>query len=225
MMRNLGGVKSIALGGRPSNQQIQAIGGVKGSQSLSFSGIFGIAQDFLEPAPNSGSASASSSGINNAAFTAEQISKLKQLSNLPMNRSLDNGINFSDQILKGNLQDGTPAQFVRENADCRVFFTPAMVTTGGSMTAPEAMWEAAANVAFRGKACVVGGISQGMVSAREGTENIEVNGNAMELMMKEADEARSYLQSVQMKAMMEPVGRSDAWWEKNGRAVPAMHMV
>lgn len=221
MMRNLGGVKSIAMGGRPSNTQIQGVGGVKGSQSLSFAGIFGIAQGFLQAAPNT-SVSATTIGINTTPFSSTQLEKLRQLSDLPMNRSLDNGINFSDQILKGNLQDGVPAQFVQEKADCRMFITPAMVTTGGLTTAMEAMWEAAADRAFRGKACVVGGISSGMVNARTG-EQVEVR--AMDVTVKEADDARSYLDSVRMKAVMEPVERSAAWWEKNGRAVPAMHLV
>lgn len=49
------------------------------------------------------------------------------------------------------MKDGVPAQFVQEIADCRIFFMPAMVLN------VMAMWEAATNVAWRGKACVEGG--------------------------------------------------------------------
>jgi hypothetical protein len=213
MMRNLGGVKSIMLGGRPTNQPIQAIGGVKGAQSLGFDSIFSIAQPFL-----STTISSTAPGIDNTPLTEPQSSALKQLSELPMKRSLDNGINFSDQILKGNLQDGVPAQFVRENADCRVFYTPSMVVTGGAGQGVEAMWEAAADVAWRGKACVVGGISNGMVSAREAPSADVVQ------MAQVADDARKYLEEVQMKAVMDPPEKCAGWDERMGKGVPAMHM-
>jgi hypothetical protein len=129
LMRVQGKVKSIALGGRPSSKQIQGIGGVKGSQSLSFDSFFSISQFFLETEPNS-------------TFTTI----LAELSDLPQNRSIDNGINFSDHILEANIKDGVPAQYINEPADCRMFFTPKMVQPGGV----EEMWEQAANVAWRG---------------------------------------------------------------------------
>jgi hypothetical protein len=43
MMRVQGGVKSIALGGRPTSKQIQGIGGVEGAQSLGFNALFSVA--------------------------------------------------------------------------------------------------------------------------------------------------------------------------------------
>lgn len=43
-MHRQGGVKSIAMGGRPNKHPIQAIGGVKGAQDLGFSDVQGNAQ-------------------------------------------------------------------------------------------------------------------------------------------------------------------------------------
>ncbi|KAI9050054.1 hypothetical protein LZ554_006199 [Drepanopeziza brunnea f. sp. 'monogermtubi'] len=206
MMRNQGGVKSVALGGRPGTSQIQAIGGVKGAQSLSFNPLYTDAQFFLQPA-----------GTPNAMATSAQKTVLQRLTNLPQSRSLDNGINFSDHILAANVQDGVPAQFVREDADCRLFYTPAM------MQNVTAMWQAAADAAFNGKPCVAGGISKpSNVTARALPQT--TNRQMAAAMVQAASNARSYLQRVQAKAAMEPVERSMMWKEMNGRAIPNMYM-
>jgi hypothetical protein len=129
MMRNLGNVKSIALGGRPDVEKIQAIGGTKRAQSFAFDNVFILSQFFLQ-----------SKGKN---ITTAETTALGSLTDLPQNRSLDNGLNFSDQILQANVKDGVPAQFIQEMADCRMFFTPDMIMN------VTAMWEAAADVAWR----------------------------------------------------------------------------
>lgn len=225
MMRNLGAVKSIMLGGRPTTNKVQAIGGVKGSQTLSFAGLLSVAQGFTNPTASGLSANSSAPGINNAPFTASQINAMNQLSALPVKRSLDNGVNFSDQILAQNVADGLPAQYVQEPADCRVFFTPSMIVGGNGMTAIENQWEEAANVAFGGKACVVGGISAGIVSATKNRERGMVGEVEMKAMVEEATAARQMLGAVRLQSVMEPVVHSDDWWEKNGREVPSMQMV
>lgn len=194
MMKNLGGVKSIALGGRPSTEKIQAIGGVKGAQSLSFAGVGSVVPFFLDKA-------------RSPEVTSAQTTVLQQLSDLPQNRSLDNGVNFSDQILPANVNDGLPAQFVREDADCRLFYTPAMVQN------VTAMWEAAADSAFNGKACVAGGIPK--VAKRAVTKQ-------MAAMVNEAKNARAYLRQVRM---MEPVQRMAGWQDMNGKQIPSMYMM
>lgn len=84
------------------------------------------------------------------------VPDLAAITDLPINRSIDNALNMEDNILPGNYVDGIPAQYIYEPADCRLFYTPPMVMN------IERMWEAAADVAFKGKSCVVGGISQGM---------------------------------------------------------------
>jgi len=201
MMRNLGNVKSIALGGRPGVEKIQAIGGTKGAQSFAFDNVFILSQFFLQ-----------SKGNN---ITTTETTALSSLTDLPQNRSLDNGLNFSDQILQANAKDGVPAQFVQEMADCRISFTPAMIMN------VTAMWEAAANVAWRGTACVAGGISQGIVSARD---ELVVTAEKMAEMNQAADDARNYLVEVRTKAVMDPVERMPGWDALHGKAIPNMYM-
>ncbi|KJK63227.1 Peptidase family S41 [Aspergillus parasiticus SU-1] len=136
-MRLQGGVKSIAIGGRPSSDPMQGIGGIKGANNFAFSYIYSLAQlaiDSAEPGQE-----------HKANWTA-----LTELSELPTNRSTDTSINVRDNILPENLSDGLPSQFVYEKADCRLFYEPEMIVD------VTAMWEAAADAAWGNKECVNG---------------------------------------------------------------------
>jgi hypothetical protein len=148
-------------------------------------------------------------------ITTAETTARSSLTDLPQNRSLDNGLNFSDQILQANVKDGVPAQFIQEIADCRMFFTPAMIMN------VTAMWEAAANVAWKGKACVAGGISQGIVSARDDSV---VTAEEMTEMNQAADDARNYLAEVRAKAILEPVQKMAGWDALHGKAIPNMYL-
>lgn len=128
------GVKVIAMGGRPESEQIQAIGGVKGAQILSFDDIYSEAQVAIEYA-----------GSNN-------VSALQKLSPYPNSRAATTGINIRDHILPDHVEDGLPAQFVYEPADCRLYYTPAIIN---DITA---MWKGAATAAFQGGKCNFGGL-------------------------------------------------------------------
>ncbi|CZR64528.1 uncharacterized protein PAC_14426 [Phialocephala subalpina] len=139
-MRIQGGVKSIAFGGRPSTNGstpiIQAVGGVKGTNNYGYSYITALASAALE--------------LNVSA--AEQTALLTPLTNmLPYERSTDTSLNVRDNILPSNLEDGTPSQFIYEPADCRLFYTPAM------MANVTAIWEAAALATWGGGKCNAGG--------------------------------------------------------------------
>ncbi|KAL1962724.1 hypothetical protein VTN77DRAFT_9268 [Rasamsonia byssochlamydoides] len=136
-MRVQAGVKSIALGGRPSRGPIQAIGGSKGANNYGFD----VMQRMAELTLNSG--------------TTEQQhwdnwTALTQMDLRAFNRAIDTSINVRDNILRDNLADGLPAQFVYEPADCRLFYEPAM------MVDVAATWEAAADAAWGSKPCVNG---------------------------------------------------------------------
>ena len=77
-----------------------------------------------------------------------------------------------------------------------------------------AMWKAAAYAAFNGKACVAGGI-HGVVITRA------VPGPKERIAMaKAAGDARSYLEQVRMKAIMEPVERMAGWRNYTGKLFP-----
>lgn len=144
LLRQQGGVKSIAFGGRPTRDAMQGVGGVKGSQILSYSGILSYVND----------------GKNLGTDKSDQA-EFAKYNDLANNRTYAAGINVRDAILRGHFQDGTPGQFVYEAADCRKYWTKEMLTDSS------AVWKAAADSAFRGASCVNGAITRPAQAARD----------------------------------------------------------
>ncbi|KAK1967003.1 hypothetical protein LY78DRAFT_577266 [Colletotrichum sublineola] len=142
-LHHQGGVKSVAMGGLPVEGPIEGIGGIKGSQVLEFGDIYNFTA-LLRP----------------YATTDKQKAAFDRYTDLPLNRSTDTAINTRDEILRDNIADGTPAQYVREEADCRLYWTLPMVTD------VTAVWKAAANAAFNGGKCAHGGIQKRDVSKK-----------------------------------------------------------
>jgi len=136
-LRLQGGVKSVAFGGRPQPGPIDGVGGVKGSQTLSYSSVQNYAR-----------------WVRQWATTDAQRAALDRYTSLPLQRSTAASLNTRDQILRPNLADGTPAQFVREQADCRLFWTEPMINDVA------AVWKATADAAFHGGKCAHGGIAR-----------------------------------------------------------------
>ena len=136
MLRIQGGVQSIAMGGRPKEGAIQAVGGVKGSQVLQFNSIHYYANY--------------ASSITDDDAIKSSLSRFKDL---PYRRATAAGVNVRDQILRGNVNDGVPAQFVKEDADCRLYWTAPMINDVSEV------WKSAANAAFNGAKCAHGAIS------------------------------------------------------------------
>lgn len=136
-MRLQGNVKSIAFGGLPTTDAIQAIGGTKGANNYPYGYIQTLASVPLGTA------------------TPDQLANwtaLTAYTDLPANRSTDNSLNVRDQILRPNLEDGTPAQFVYEAADCRVFYEPSMISDVTNI------WKRAADVTWGGGKCIAGSL-------------------------------------------------------------------
>jgi hypothetical protein len=135
-MRLQGPVRSIALGGRHTNTgAMQGVGGTKGANNYAYGDVLNIVQ------------AAYQSG------TAEQQANwtiLNAYTDLPINRSTDTSLNVRDDILPQDRGDGTPAQFVIEEADCRLYYTAEMITD------MNAVWGAAADAAWGGGKCVAG---------------------------------------------------------------------
>jgi hypothetical protein len=147
-LRLQGGVKSIAMGGRPQPGPIQGVGGIKGAQTLSYGSIY----SYVSTAQNLGTG------------TPEQKAALARYSTLPIQRSTSSAVNSRDAILPDNVNDGTPAQYIAEEADCRLYWTEAMVKDVTEI------WKAAANAAFNGAKCAYGGVSGGKRSVEAPTE-------------------------------------------------------
>ncbi len=87
-----------------------------------------------------------------AKMTTEQDQILRNLTNIPINRSSAAGINLRDAIRREDLETGIPAQFVVEEVDCRLFWTPEMI---GDVSA---IWTAAAKAAWGDGHCVAGNL-------------------------------------------------------------------
>ncbi|KAI0874006.1 hypothetical protein GGS24DRAFT_361711 [Hypoxylon argillaceum] len=139
------GVKTIAMGGRPSRKgRIQGVGGVKGSQSYGYADVLGNVQEAI-------------------AFTNDSaiLKTLRVYDEYVIDRNQVSSLNVKDEILRSHLKDGTPAQFVAEYSDCRLYWTEAMVKD------VSAVWKAAASAAFKGGKCAYGGIPKPAASKRE----------------------------------------------------------
>ncbi|KAI1816111.1 hypothetical protein GGS20DRAFT_575674 [Poronia punctata] len=130
------GVKTIAMGGRPSKKGlIQGVGGVKGSQSYGYEDVLTNVEEAL-------------SYTNDSAI----IETLSAYDSYVLQRNQVSSLNVKDEILRSHLDDGLPAQFVAEYSDCRLWWTEAMVTDVSEV------WKAAAKAAFKGGKCAYGAI-------------------------------------------------------------------
>ncbi|KAK2595495.1 hypothetical protein QQS21_006770 [Conoideocrella luteorostrata] len=140
-LRLQGGVKSIAMGGRPRPGHMQAIGGIKGAQSINLYDIHNFA--YL------------TSVLTNDTNIQKELARYRDLNLL--NRLVVHGffgLNGRDQILHNNVNDGIPAQYVYEAADCRLYWTAPMISDINEV------WKAAANSAFNNVKCAAGSISR-----------------------------------------------------------------
>ncbi|KAI1380045.1 hypothetical protein F4677DRAFT_302727 [Hypoxylon crocopeplum] len=135
-LRANAGVKSIAMGGRPTKEGlIQGVGGVKGSQSYGFADVYSQARTALRYTNDS-----------------DIVDTLNTYTTYVVERSTAASLNVKDQILHANIEDGLPAQFVVEESDCRLWWTAPMI---GDITE---LWKAAATAAFKGGKCAYGAI-------------------------------------------------------------------
>lgn len=141
-MTKQGGVKTVALGGRPGGGITQAIGGVKGTNDLPYINIF---YNFAEVYASS----------NASLQSSWESSVINQYTALPFYASTNVVINARNGYAQGDTSQ-TPLQFVYEPADCRILYTPAMVVD------ETAVWKTVADSAWgggAGNACVAGGLS------------------------------------------------------------------
>lgn len=87
----------------------------------------------------------------------------------------------------------------------------------------ERMWEAAADVAFNGKSCVVGGISKGM-GKRDGDEEKE---RKREMLRREEEMPRLRMAVVDARKLLaqaratKPLKRMKGWGAIHSKGIPA----
>lgn len=138
LMRQQAGIKTIALGGRPNKDIIQAVGGVKGTNDYPYDYILGSIVTAFQFA-------------NETHRLELNSTALGTYNNLPLYRAAsDPVVNSRDGIRQGDESE-TPLQFVYEPADCRIYYTPAMVVD------ETAVWMTVADTTWGGSnACVAG---------------------------------------------------------------------
>lgn len=143
LVRNFG-IRTIALGGRPMNKPMQAIGGVKGTQILSILNLKELVTTSLEAARNS---------TDGQKLLQEFGSSLPSIDNsplLPLIESPDGGtVNFRNAH-SGDDPDGFPLHFKYQAANCKLFYTRKM-----AVDVTES-WRQVAKIAFGNGTCVPG---------------------------------------------------------------------
>ncbi|KAK5116770.1 hypothetical protein LTR62_007444 [Meristemomyces frigidus] len=152
LMRQQGGVRTVALGGRPNKEIIQAVGGVKGTNDYPYDYILSAAEfpftyQYLH----------NDSYYNSTALGA--------YNDLALFRSTDSVVNARDGIRQGDASE-TPLQFLYETADCRIFYTPEMAVD------QTAVWKTVADSVWNGvDHCVAGGFANSSSSSAGGYGN------------------------------------------------------
>ncbi|KAL1304447.1 hypothetical protein AAFC00_003443 [Neodothiora populina] len=138
LMRQQAGVKTIALGGRPNKDIIQAVGGVKGTNDFPYSYIFESIEEIF-------------SFSNASDLEYYNSTALGDYTQLPLYRAPSSPVvNSRDGIRQGD-ESGLPLQFRYETADCRIFYTPEMVVD------ETVVWKTVADTVWKGgNACVAG---------------------------------------------------------------------
>lgn len=131
------GVKTIAMGGRSNKNAIQAVGGVKGVNNYAMGYIQQAAQTAIRWNP----------AVNESILAEYQ-------DDLPFYRAASGvtpGVNVRDGLAQNDTA-GVALQFVYEEANCRLYYTPEMTVDITSV------WRAAADAQWgTGGKCVAGG--------------------------------------------------------------------
>jgi hypothetical protein len=148
------GVKTIAMGGRSTSDKIQAIGGVKGVNNYQFAYIQSLAKLAVTRAPPDQLAT-----FNSSVLVTDYTD------DIVFNRAGSSpGVNTRDG-LKYEDDSGVPLQFIYEEADCRLYYTPEMTTDA------TAIWKAAADATWGSGKCV-GGSTYGKRGAEQKTTRL-----------------------------------------------------
>lgn len=136
------GVRTIAFGGRPQEEPMQGVGGVKGGQSLTINYINGYIQQankLISDAANSSS----------PILSQDEWRKFNESSpSLELTYSWDGNLNLRNEYDPDDSD--TPLQFVYEAAECRRFYTL------DNYVQQETVWQSAAQSMFGDGGCVKG---------------------------------------------------------------------
>ncbi|KAG9954775.1 hypothetical protein KCU85_g16, partial [Aureobasidium melanogenum] len=137
---------SVVVGGRPQNEPMQGVGGVKGSQVQGMFILSTIISAVISAAPLG----------DQLSFLGEFGTDLISATQQALNRASPGGalfvqasVNFRNNIRKGDESE-TPLQHIYEAADCRFFYTPEMYSDQA------AVWNQAYDSTWGSMECVEG---------------------------------------------------------------------
>ncbi|KAK9420219.1 putative Peptidase S41 [Seiridium unicorne] len=161
LMTNVGGVRALAFGGRPRQEPMQIMGGVRGGQSAGFNLIEEWVSTAAELLQN-----ATAEGID--LLTPDELEHLNSsipqpLEQLPL--TLSGNLNFRNAYQEENPDH--PLQFEYQAADCRLFYTYENIRN------PATTWLAASQAIWGNGSCV-----PGSTGGRGSRQNGSQGGNA-----------------------------------------------
>ncbi|KAH9880018.1 hypothetical protein J1614_002043 [Plenodomus biglobosus] len=123
LLKNQGGVRTIAIGGRPQPGPMQGVGGTKGAQVFSWDDIqIRMQAVFFLGSPEQ-QVQWEKEDLGKTAF-ATQLFKRSAYSN----GQVAGGVNLKDNLRQNDASE-TPLEFIYEAADCRMWFTAPMITS------------------------------------------------------------------------------------------------
>lgn len=182
-MRQQGNVKTIAFGGRPQLGPIQAVGGVKGTNNFPWTYIQLVAQEAV-------GIGASRNGSLNDYF-----------GDFPFIRAAGSpGSNVRDGIRQNDTEQ-TPLQFVYEEADCRIWYTPEMTVDVTEV------WKAAADTQWNGNSrCVPNGSKQ---YGKRYDKSESLSGKRHHLTRRSSDDEAAFQRLVESQGLFTDPWNSD----------------
>ncbi|KAM0421490.1 hypothetical protein ACHAPT_010663 [Fusarium lateritium] len=147
LMVNVGGVRTLSFGGRPNAKPMQLMGGVRGAESQSFSGLAQWTNKTLELLGHAMKPDGSTKFLSR-----DEIVRLKEV--LPRDPgqfpiSINGGnVNFRNAYQEG--EDDLPLQFQYQASDCRLYYTVENIHY------PDSAWKSAKEAIWGAGACVIG---------------------------------------------------------------------
>ncbi|KAM5371545.1 hypothetical protein BFJ70_g211 [Fusarium oxysporum] len=154
LMTNIGGVRALPFGGHPNGQPMQIMGGVRGSQTLTFddiSTVVSAAKAVYRETPE-----------KLEFITKKENERLMKVAPRPLEEfpiKLGAGqVNFLNAYQEGD--DDLPLQFQYQAGDCRLYYT------AENIYHPETIWKSAKEAIWGNRSCVKG--STGGTGSLEG---------------------------------------------------------
>jgi len=122
LLKNQGAVRTIAIGGRPQPGPMQGVGGTKGAQVFSWDDIqIRMQAVFFLGSPEQ-RAQWNDTDLGRTAFASQLFRRSAY-----QGGKIAGGVNLKDNLRMGD-KSATPLEFVYEAADCRMWFTPPMIS-------------------------------------------------------------------------------------------------